>query len=208
MLRRKSPGSEHAWNVSVDQAVNLHSARMWEPPMRPSKILPFAAAFLLTLSGLAVAQMSGGTGGGSGAGAGGASSTGAGSGGTGGGSGAGAGGASSTGAGIGASGLTGSNARAIASPPAGAGITTGTGTSPGTLGTGTTVPGTGTTGPAATGSAAGSAGTASPCPPGTMAEGVGVTRRCRPLSGQSATDSSGIAAPSSIMAPPAVSGAR
>ena len=62
---------------------------------KPSKTLPFAAAFLLTLSGLAFAQTSGGAG-------------------------AGAGGTSSTGAGIGASGLTGSSASAIASPTTGA----------------------------------------------------------------------------------------
>lgn len=195
MLWRNSPrAAVRRGNVSVEHGVNLHSVRMWELPMKkPSKTLPFAAAFLLTLSGLAFAQTSGGAG-------------------------AGAGGASSTGAGIGASGLTGSSASAIASPTTGAATTdtsaagtgtAGTGTaSPGTLGTGRTVPGTGTTGPAASASAGGGAGTAVPCPPGLIPEGVGETRRCRPLSGTTATDSTGIAAPPSIMAPPTASGAR
>ena len=85
MLWRNSPrAAVRRGNVSVKHGVNLHSVRMWELPMKkPSKTLPFAAAFLLTLSGLAFAQTSGGAGGGSGAGAGGASSTGAGIGGSG-----------------------------------------------------------------------------------------------------------------------------
>ena len=58
--------------------------------MKAIRTLPLAAAFLLSLSGPALTQTSGGTGGSSG-------------------------GASSTGAGIGASGLTGSNAGVVAS---------------------------------------------------------------------------------------------